>query len=143
MTPTLLLADGDTELCDLYLRFFSERGYDVETASDGLECLEKLRRRTPTAVVLDLDLRWGGGDGVLAWLREEGATAGVPVVLTATAGYPVDVAEKIQPPVVRFLPKPFALAALLESVRAAGALKRQAEPCAGKCAAPCPELFLG
>jgi hypothetical protein len=43
----------------------------VETASDGLDCLKKLRRATPAALVLDLKLHWGGGDGVLAWLRED------------------------------------------------------------------------
>jgi DNA-binding response OmpR family regulator len=127
MIQTLLIADGDAELCDLYRRFLAERGYEVETSSDGLDCLRKLRQLTPAAFVLDLELHWGGGDGVLAWLREENLTHGIPVILTTTAGCPHDLADFSEPPVVECLPKPFALAALLESVRSAVATKAQGE----------------
>jgi DNA-binding response OmpR family regulator len=143
MKPNLLIADGDAELRAVYQRFLSERGYQVATASDGLDCLEKLRRLSPAVLVLDLELRWGGGDGVLARLREESATSRVPVVLTATAGNPLDVAKVIKPPVVKFLPKPFALTALLESVRAAVAKKGREEPINGNGAAACTELYIG
>jgi DNA-binding NtrC family response regulator len=143
MKPILLIAEGDAELCDLYRRFLGAHGYEVETASNGLDCLGKLRRVRPAALVLDLELRWGGGDGVLAWLREESAMSGVAVVLTATAGSLPNLAAAVRPPVVRFLPKPFALTALLETVRAAVANKGRAEPCKLNRAAACSELFIG
>jgi len=125
MKQTLLIADGDAELCDLYQRFLVERGYEVETSSDGLDCLRKLRQLTPAALVLDLELHWGGGDGVLAWLREENLTHGIPVILTATAGYSQSFADFIEPPVVEYLPKPFTLTVLLERVRSAVATTAQ------------------
>jgi CheY-like chemotaxis protein len=84
MKSTLLIADGDAELCHILQRFLGKCGYDGATASDGLDCLEKLRQERPAVLVLDLGLRWGGGDGVLAWLREETVVSGVAVVLTAT-----------------------------------------------------------
>jgi DNA-binding NtrC family response regulator len=131
MKPSLLIADGDAELRDVYRKFITERGYQVETASDGLDCLAKLRRAKSAALLLDLDLRWGGGDGVLARLREEEALSGIPVILTATAGYRVEGSEVIGPPVVQFLPKPFGLTVLLESIGAAvakGQAARKAKP---------------
>ena len=79
MKRTLLIAEGDTELCNLYRHLLMERGYTVETSNDGLDCLRKLRRGIPDVLVLDLDLHWGGGEGVLAWLREESPTHGIPV----------------------------------------------------------------
>ena len=57
MRQSLLIADADVELCDLYGRFLTELGYEVATSSDGLDCLQKLRQVTPAALVLDLDLR--------------------------------------------------------------------------------------
>ena len=53
MKPTLLIAQSDAELRDAYRRFLTGRGYDVETAADGLDCLEKLRRVAPAVLVLD------------------------------------------------------------------------------------------
>ena len=127
MKQTLLIAESDAELRDIYRRFFSDRGYSVETTSDGLDCLKKLCQASPAVLVLDRELRWGGADGVLAWLREEAVMTELPVVLTATAACP-DVAEDHEPPVVKFLAKPFTLAALLDSVRTAVAENGGEEP---------------
>ncbi len=119
MRPVLLLAEGDAELRDVYRRFLATRGFDVVVAEDGVECMQKLDEAGPDVLVLDLELNWGGGDGVLAWLREEPHVPLVPVVLTATAGAPQLFLERDEPPVVECLPKPFTLAALHDSVRAA------------------------
>ena len=86
MKPRLLIADNDADLCHVFQRFLADRGFEVETASDGLSCVEKVHSMRPAALLLDRGLYWGGGDGVLAWLREESAMSGPAVVLTATAG---------------------------------------------------------
>jgi CheY-like chemotaxis protein len=125
MKPTLLVAEGDSELRDIYGEFLAG-SYDVQTAADGLDCIEKLRRLMPTVLVLDRELRWGGGDGVLAWMREQDALGRASVVLTATAGL-VDGGSLRRAPVVKFLTKPFTLMALLESVNAAAAGNSQEE----------------
>jgi DNA-binding response OmpR family regulator len=143
MKPTLLIAESDAELRDAYRRFLAARGYDVETAADGLDCLEKLRRLAPAVCVLDRELPWGGADGVLALLREERATPGVAVVLTATAGHPADAAADVKPPVVQVLPKPFMLTALLESVRGLMARRGREEPFHANHASTSPEYFIG
>ena len=122
MKQTLLIADGDAELCDIFGRFFTDNGYVVRTALDGLDCLRKLRRMMPTVLVLDQELLWGGGDGVLAWLREEDFSHGIRVVFTG------DLAEIKDPPVVDCVSKPFALSGLLESVRFAVASMGRRKP---------------
>lgn len=142
MKATLLLAEGDAELRTLYQKFFSERGYAVETAQDGLDCLAKLRRAMPALLVLDQELRWGGGDGVLAWLREQNLASELPVVLTTT-GYSADAAPDIEPPVVKFLPKPFSLMDLLDSVRAATTKRQDEELFYLDHEVPCSEFFIG
>jgi DNA-binding response OmpR family regulator len=142
LKPTLLIAESDPELCAVYERFIRARGYKVETACDGLECLAKLRRVTPAAIVLDLGLRWGGGDGVLAWLREEKATHGIAVILTATAPPAADLSTIIEPPVIGLLFKPFTLSILLEKVRYAVATAQEAARHRAELP-PFSELYLG
>jgi len=141
LAQSLLIADGDAELCALYRQFLTKRGYKVETSSDALDCMRKVRQLTPAAIVLDLELRWGGSDGILAWLREEYPAHGIPVILTAMAGYTKAFARFIQPPVVDYLPKPIGLTTLPEKVRYAIAEKLPREPPNGHCA--CPKRFMG
>lgn len=81
MKNTLLIADPDRELCQRYGRFFAHLDYQVETAHDGLECLNKLRQIKPDALIMEMDLPWGGGDGVLACMSEEQGLDSIPVVL--------------------------------------------------------------
>ena len=119
MRPVVLVTNGNAELCQIYSRFLAKRGYEVETSTDGLDCLAKLRRLRPAALVLDQELRWGGSDGVLACLREESQMPWVPVVLTTTASSSELLSELLEPPVVQCLEQPFPLTALLESVRTA------------------------
>jgi CheY-like chemotaxis protein len=116
MNQTLLIANADAEVCDICKQFLINRGYDVAIATDGLDCLRKLRQLAPSVLVLDLDLRWGGGEGVLAWLREESLLDQIAVVVT-TAASP-DCGRALAP-VVAYLAKPFTLIALLETVRSA------------------------
>jgi len=143
MRSILLIAESDLELRDACRRFFAERGYDVETAADGLDCVEKLRRVSPAVLVLDRELRWGGADGVLALLREQGAQCEVSVVLTAPTDDSANVAVDIERPVVRFLPKPFGLTALLESVRGLMVRTGLENPFVWNRGFASPELFIG
>lgn len=141
MSHTLLIANGDPTLCYLYGRFLAERGYIVESSPDGLDCMEKLRRIEPSAVVLDADLPWGGGDGVVAWLREQRPTHEIPVIMIGAGGNRTESAEFVEPPVVAHLPKPLGLMALLVNVRAAVAIK---EPVEATNSSPVySELFIG
>lgn len=126
--PRILVGDGDQVIRDVYRRFFARHGYEVEVADGGVECLAKLRRFFPDVLILDLNLLWGGGDGVLAWIREEIPAHGIPVILTGTAGYPQEFSEFVDPPVVDYVPKPFSLSALLEKVRSAVAAEQRKEP---------------
>lgn len=117
--PTVLFADGDCDLRDIFVEFLTSRGMQVDTAGDGLECVAKLRAGAPDLLILDTELLWGGGDGVVDWLRRERPNGSIPVILTATAG----VAPIIESPVIAVLPKPFALAPLLEKVSEAMAAR--------------------
>jgi CheY-like chemotaxis protein len=111
---SILIADGDAELCVRYRKFFKKRGYQTEISTDGLDCVRTLRHRTPDVLLLDLELRWGGGDGVLGWLNEEPQFLPGRVILTATEASANLFDRLASPPVVKTLKKPFPLSTLLD-----------------------------
>lgn len=128
MKPVLLIAESDTELCEMYAMFFAERGFETETAFDGLDCLNKLRRNRASVLLLDRGLVWGGADGVLAWLRQQTPMPEVSVVLTNGPNNPPAVPGHARPPVVASLTKPFKPDILFETVRTAFIEQRRKQP---------------
>ncbi|HVA45125.1 MAG TPA: hypothetical protein VNH11_01955 [Pirellulales bacterium] len=118
MFTQLLVADSDTFVLDRCRRYFGNRGYQVELAADGLECLDALHRVPPDILVLEQELLWGGGEGVLACLREDHFRWPESVIVTSNepAGAP---SRPFEPPVKAVLQRPFSLAALFETVRRA------------------------
>jgi DNA-binding response OmpR family regulator len=82
MSLQFLIADHDPLLREECRRCLAARGHDVETAADALQCIEQLRATSPSVLVLDPEILWGGGDGVLEWLQDEEPIVRVTVVLT-------------------------------------------------------------
>lgn len=80
----VLMADPDLSLGPAYRRPLLEHGFVTTMVCSGLECVTQLRERTPDLLVLEPQLPWGGGEGVLAIMGEIPRLANVPVmVLTA------------------------------------------------------------
>jgi DNA-binding NtrC family response regulator len=78
----ILLADSDARVAELTRDYLARCGYDVATCGDALSCAEQLHRSRPDVLVLDPDLPWGQGAGVLA-LMADGELPAVPVVMLA------------------------------------------------------------
>ena len=118
MITQLLVADSDTFVRDRCRSYFGNLGYQVDVAADGLECLNALDCVPPDVLVLEQELLWGGGEGVLACLREDHYRWPETVIVTSndpTCG----LLRRLEPPVKAVLKKPFSLAALFETVRRA------------------------
>jgi DNA-binding response OmpR family regulator len=75
------MADPDEPLHLLYRQRLSEEGFQATAAFSGLECAARLRERVPDVLVLEPQLPWGGGEGVLAMMGEIPALAAVPVMV--------------------------------------------------------------
>ena len=109
MKLRLLATDPDPLLLQIFRAYFPNFGYDIATARDGLECVELLHEFLPDALVLSLELLWGGADGVLSIVREETQVRPIPVVLTVGEMGRSKAVKYLLPPVVKLLEKPFRL----------------------------------
>ena len=92
-------------------------GYQVVTAYEGEEVLEKVRSENPDLVLLDLMLPPADGWEVLKTLKSNLVTAEIPVVLLTASNQDADVFRAWQLGVDVYLTKPFNPLELLEMIR--------------------------
>jgi DNA-binding response OmpR family regulator len=119
MDPTILIAEDDAELAELYSRYLIRCGYRVLTASGGVECLSIIRNESPMVILASVNLPWDGTDGLLDFLSDEARYRWGPSVILTGCTAEENVAElREQPSVFRYLRKPFLMGRLLDCIRA-------------------------
>lgn len=89
MKDKILFVDDDEGLRDLYEEVLVEEGYEVLTARNGKEALQKLEKGKPDLIVLDIVMP--KMDGMEALGRIIGKDKTIPVILhTSHPGYQED-----------------------------------------------------
>jgi hypothetical protein len=71
-------------------------------------------------VVLQRELLWGGGDGVLALMQQHSRWSWIPVIVTSDGGIPEKSGPLTSPQVVTQLQKPYRLEDLLGHLQKCG-----------------------
>ena len=82
MKTNILVVDDDPEILSMIRRGLIYEGYDVDTASDGKEALEKARIKEPGLVILDVMMP--GMDGIEVSKRLRAKNAQNTVAFTTT-----------------------------------------------------------
>lgn len=114
--PTLLIAEADAGLRDAYHLICSARGFDVQTSDNGVDCLNKLGEALPQALIVDLDIPWGGGDGVLACLRQRFVDSSRPFVIVTGVDAHREISQRTGVPSRCCFAKPFRMSAVLDLI---------------------------
>ena len=82
--PLLALVVDDSMLVRHTVgRFLKDRGFDVETAGNGVEALEILARVRPDLIITDLRMPKMHGGELIAKLKSAPETAGIPLLVLA------------------------------------------------------------
>ena len=118
MSPILLCADPDRDLCQLLSRALGTDGYRVVLAHDADAALEAMRVRAPDVALLDIALPGRDGLAVLeAMRRSASAAATVPVILWSVAPSTAEQIERARKlGAAALLRKPVPLDALIARV---------------------------
>lgn len=116
MPKTILAVDDDPHIARIVRAALERLGYAVETASNGIEALERVAS-PPDLIILDVQMPYMDGFETLKRLKAQPETAAIPVImLTAKAG-DEDVLRGWESGADSYLTKPFYEAELVQFVR--------------------------
>jgi len=129
MLIRVLIADADTNATGYYREQLPRYGFEVETASGGVECVEKLREFAPHVLVLEPSLPWGSGAGVLARMHEDRDVPLVPVIVVTYADNCPSLSHLVPYPVDDYQIKPLTAKRLAERILAVADRPRAEATC--------------
>jgi CheY-like chemotaxis protein len=112
----ILIADDDPAILSMISLRLGARGYQVFTASDGLEALDAARDRSPRLVVLDVMMPNMTGWEVARALRQDESTRAIKIVMLTAIGAQVNELTSPLFGVDAYLDKPFDFATLEKTI---------------------------
>ncbi len=116
MTDTkILVVDDDPNISDLLKMYFENEGYDVKTASDGVEGLNYFKIFEPDLVLLDIMLPKKDGWQVCREIREMSSK---PIIMITAKGEVFDKVLGLELGADDFVVKPFDMKELSARVKA-------------------------
>ena len=81
---TVLIVDDDAALRRMMALTLRDSGFDVTSAGDGVQALDKMDQGAPDAIVLDLEMPQMDGRAFYREMRSRGYTS--PVVIVSAHG---------------------------------------------------------
>jgi CheY-like chemotaxis protein len=85
MPDVALVVDDSMVIRHTVSRFLEERGFAVESASNGMEALEILKRVQPVLVITDMQMPAMGGSELISAIKSKPETASVPILILTGA----------------------------------------------------------
>ena len=113
----ILIVDDDAFVRRPLEFILREEGYDPAIACDGEECLAHVAERLPALIFLDVMMPGRDGFDVCRTLKDDPATADIPVVLLSARGREQDRQRGLALGAHEFLTKPYSPSELLRRVR--------------------------
>src|SRR5438552_19047936 len=90
MPLTALVVDDSMLIRHTVCRFLEERGFNVESATNGLEALEMLNNIQPDIIITDLQMPKMDGPHLIDVLKSSPETAAIPIVILAGKQQPTE-----------------------------------------------------
>jgi CheY-like chemotaxis protein len=111
---SVLVIDDDDDLIELETHILESAGYDVRSARDGLEGLERVTERMPDLILLDMRMpRMSGTEFAREFRRRHGNACPIIVVTAAENAH----ARACEVGAEGFFSKPFEIDELLKAAK--------------------------
>jgi CheY-like chemotaxis protein len=93
--------------------------FKLLTAVDGIKGIALAKSERPDVILMDINLPGISGFDALKILREDSATAHIPIIALSSNAFPGDIAQGIEAGFFRYLTKPYKIDDLLAVLFAA------------------------
>jgi DNA-binding response OmpR family regulator len=124
----ILVVEDDPDIADLLVRYFHKSGWTTHVSGAGDEALAYARVNAVDMLILDLMLPGLSGLDVCRALRNDPATAGVPIIMLTARAEEADRIAGLDHGADDYVPKPFSPNELIARVRALMRRSQRAEP---------------
>ena len=128
MPSRVLIVEDEPDIRELVVHHLKREGYQVSAAASGEEALRQVHASPPDLVLLDLMMPAMDGLEVCRRLRQDPATARLPIVMLTAKGDEVDRVIGLEIGADDYVVKPFSPKELLARVRA---VLRRSRPAPG------------
>jgi diguanylate cyclase (GGDEF)-like protein len=118
MSERVLVADDDPDILTVVKINLELDGFEVDTAVDGEDALQKATSGPPDVIILDIMMPRMDGLTALHRLRSQAATASIPIILLTARGLPEDRVRGLELGADDYITKPFDITELAARVRA-------------------------
>ena len=116
MQRCIVVADDDPTVVSLVKMRLGMAHYTVFTAGNGDQALAMVQTTEPVAVILDVQMPGGGGLSVLARIKADPKTSGLPVMMLTGERNAETVLQAMDAGADDYMVKPFMPDLLLERV---------------------------
>ncbi|WP_019629328.1 response regulator transcription factor [Actinomadura atramentaria] len=120
----MLVVDDDEVIRQLIAVNLQLEGFEVETAVDGQDCLDRVLDVRPDVITLDVMMPRLDGWVTASRLRENAETSGIRVVMITARAQEHDVRRGHEIGVDAYVTKPFDPNQLIQTVRKLAAVSR-------------------
>jgi len=124
--PKILVVDDEPDVVELVRFNLKAAGFAVITAEDGAQALKRARQEAPDLIVLDVMLPDVDGLEACRGLRQEAATANIPIIMLTARAAEVDRVLGLELGADDYVTKPFSPRELVLRIRKL--LQRRAKP---------------
>lgn len=115
-SPRILVVDDEPLNLALVLEYLQDYNFDLVTAEDGVEALERVREQRPDLILLDIIMPRLSGYKVCRRLKKSATNRDIPIIFLSALKSPKHIVHGLRVGAVDYIRKPFVPAELLARV---------------------------
>lgn len=113
----VLVVDDEPHLIKSLMFVLSKEGYEIDSATNGEEALEKIRQSKPNLVFLDVMMPKKNGYDVCREVKADPSLRDVYIIMLTAKGQAVDKAKAFESQADEFISKPFSPLSVVARVK--------------------------